>query len=101
MLKENVVIIEEYTLISYIQNIIQYSVVKANYTCKNNYWGSSVWISMKQITYTAYIVHSSNASEKSRNTMGQYVSYLWASKKAMIQVGEKFYIISSLSLVSS
>jgi hypothetical protein len=44
-IKVTVVIIEGHTIISYIQNCMQYSCLKVNSICRRNYLETSVWIS--------------------------------------------------------
>ena len=39
------------TFVSYIQNFTQHPTVKANYICRGNYWGPSMWILTQQINY--------------------------------------------------
>jgi len=51
VIKQIVVILRHITFANYIQNVIQHLAVKVNSICRGNYWGSSVWILMQQITY--------------------------------------------------
>jgi len=50
--------------VNYVQNFIQHPAVKVNSKCRENYWGSSMWISMQQINYWSRILHSPNTWEK-------------------------------------
>jgi hypothetical protein len=50
-IKQAVVIIEAYQFAKYVQKFSQHPAVKVNFTCRGNYWGSSVWISMQRVNY--------------------------------------------------
>ena len=49
------------------------------------------------IIYSAFIKY---LGKKNGNTMKKCISYLWTSRKLMIQLGGRSYIKFSLSLVS-
>jgi hypothetical protein len=49
-----------------------------------------------QIIYCVFVKYL----RKNENTMRQHISYLYSSRKPMIQLGGRFSIILSLSLVS-
>jgi len=59
-IKQNVVIIRAYQFVTYIQNFIQHDAVNVNSLCRGNYWGSSRWISTKNVKHLSHILHSSN-----------------------------------------
>jgi len=72
VIKQVVIIIEAYHFVNYVQNFIQHPAVKVNSICRENYWGSE-WITMQQVNYWSYILHSSNTWEKNGNTMKQCI----------------------------
>jgi len=47
--KQAVVIIGAYHFAYYIQNFVQHPAVRVKSTCRGNYWGSSMWISIQQL----------------------------------------------------
>ena len=52
------------TFANYIQNIVQHTSLKVNSICRGNYWGSLMWVPTRQVDYSSFILHSSNAGEK-------------------------------------
>jgi len=37
------------TFANYVQNVMQHPAVSVNWTCRGNYWWSSMWISTRQV----------------------------------------------------
>jgi len=85
-----------------IQNFIQHPAVKVNPPLQRKLVGiiSVVLEAIGQLliipVYCAFVKHL----RKSGNTMNQCISYLYTSRKPMIQIGWRSCIILSLSLVS-
>jgi hypothetical protein len=59
--KHCVVIIGAYHICKLRKNIIQNPAVKTNSTCRENYWGSSMWVLTQKVDHISVILHSSNA----------------------------------------
>jgi len=50
-IQQNVVTVEAYHCVNYIENCFQHPAGKVNSICRENYWRSSMWISTLQVNY--------------------------------------------------